>query len=71
MAQNDLSPQDTAPPVVKAVVVVGAAIVALILAKLIFSFVFTLVKSAIFLAIVAGVIWFGYRLIAGSDSTTT
>lgn len=71
MAQNDLSPQDTAPPMVKAVVVVGAAIVALILAKLIFSFVFTLVKSAIFLAILAGVIWFGYRLIAGSDSTTT
>ena len=71
MAQNDLSPQNTAPPAVKGAVVVGAALVALILAKVIFSVVLTLVKSTLFLVLLAGVVWFGYRMIAGSDSKTT
>jgi len=71
MATDDLASPNGAPATVKAVVIVGSAVVALILAKLIFSFVLTLVKSAIFLAILAGVVWFGYRLIAGSDDKTT
>lgn len=71
MASNDLSPRTSSAPAVKGAVVVGAAIVALILAKVIFSFVLTLVKSVLFLAILAGVVWFGYRLISGTDDSTT
>lgn len=71
MAPNDLSPKTSAAPAVRGAVIVGAAIVALILAKVIFSFVLTLVKSALFLAILAGVVWFGYRLISGNDDKTT
>lgn len=71
MVTDDLSTQKASPPAVKAAVVVGSAVVALILAKVIFSFVITLVRSALFLAILAAVVWFGYRLIADKDDTTT
>jgi hypothetical protein len=71
MVTDDIASQSAAPPAVKVFVVVGAAVIALILAKLIFSFVLTLINSAIFLAILAGLVWFGYKLIAGSDDSTT
>lgn len=71
MVTDDVASQNTAPPAMKAFVIIGAAVVALILAKLIFSFVLTLIKSAIFLAVLAGVVWFGYKLISGAEDTTT
>ena len=71
MATDDLASRNASPATVKAVVIVGSAVIALILAQVMFSFVLTLIKSAIFLAVLAGVVWFGYKLIAGSDDKTT
>ncbi len=49
---------------------VGGAVIALIVARLIFGFVLTLIKSFLFLAILAAVLWVGYQFLAGSDDTT-
>lgn len=57
--------------VVKIAIVIGVAIVALVVANFLFSLVLTIVKSLVFLAILAGVVWVGYQLISSNDSSRT